>query len=157
MYINYFKTQGSNAGRPYNFLLKGDVRRTVDDTLAPGAPHAKHKWLVAVGIGGPKHKDRAGLPLSVGSKISAAFAKVGLLYMSGKTGQLKPTFPGPFGIRHAQVVAEYEEYKRKDPCLIETQLSKNIAVFFNNGSYVSRATSARDSTPSTIPWRPRRA
>jgi hypothetical protein len=37
LYISHFKTQGSNAGRPYDFLLKDDVRRTVDDTLAPGA------------------------------------------------------------------------------------------------------------------------
>jgi hypothetical protein len=138
LHISHFKTQESNAGRPYDFSLKGDVRRTVDITLAPGAPEAKRNWLISVGIRGPKHQDRVGLPLPAGSKISGAFRKAGLVYMSGKSGQLKPTSPGPLDIRHAQVVARYERYERKYPCLIETQLSENIAVFFNHGSDVSR-------------------
>ena len=58
--------------------------------------------------------------------------------MSGKSGQLKPTSPGPLDIRHAQVVAKYKEYKRKDPRLTETQLSEKIAVFFNHGIDVFR-------------------
>jgi hypothetical protein len=119
-------------------LLKGDVRRTVDTTLAPGAPEANCKWLIGVGIDGPKHKDRAGIPLPAGSKISAAFAKAGLIYMLRKSGQLKPTSPRPLEIMHPQVVAKYEEYKKKDPRLTKTQLSENIAIFFNNGSDVSR-------------------
>ena len=138
LYISHFKTQGSSAGRPYDFLLKGDVRRTVDTTLAPGAPKEKRKWLVDIGVGGEKHQDRAGLPLPVGSKISSAFAKGGLIYMSGKSGQLKATSPGPLDIRHAQDVAKYEEYKRKEPNLTETHLSDRIVVFFNHGSDISR-------------------
>ena len=58
--------------------------------------------------------------------------------MSGKSGQLKPTTPGPLDIRHAQVGEKYEAYKRKYPRLTETQLSEKIAVFFNHGSDVSR-------------------
>jgi hypothetical protein len=38
LYISHFKTQDSSAGKPYDFLFKGDVRQAVDDTLAPGAP-----------------------------------------------------------------------------------------------------------------------
>ncbi len=58
--------------------------------------------------------------------------------MSGKSGQLKPTSPSPLDIRHAQVVAKYEDNNRKDPRLTETQLSEKIAVYFNHGSDVSR-------------------
>ena len=45
LYISHFKTQGSAAGRPYDFMLKGDVRKAVDDTLAPGAPRADRNYL----------------------------------------------------------------------------------------------------------------
>ncbi len=43
LYISIFKTQDSPLGKPYNFLLKGDVKQTVDDTLVPGAPYANRK------------------------------------------------------------------------------------------------------------------
>ena len=76
MYVSYFKTQDLSAGQPYDFLLKVDARQVVDDTLAPRAPQPNRKWLVEVGIGGLKHKDRAELLLPVGSKISSAFAAV---------------------------------------------------------------------------------
>jgi hypothetical protein len=62
LYISNFKTQDSSVGKPYDFLLKGDVRQAVDDTLAPGAQQPNRKWLVGVGGGSPKHKDRAGCP-----------------------------------------------------------------------------------------------
>ena len=81
LYISIFKTQGSNAGRPYTLLLKGAVRRSVDIPLSQGAPNANRKWLIGVGIGGPKHKDRVGLLLPAKAKISAAFRKAGLIYM----------------------------------------------------------------------------
>ncbi len=101
LYISIFKTQDSALGQPYDFLLKGDVKQAVDVTLAPGAPEAGRKWLVGVGVGGPKHKTKAGLPLPVGSKISAAFRKVGLTYMTGRSGELKSTAPAPNDIRHS--------------------------------------------------------
>ena len=82
------KTQGNAAGRPYDFLLKGDIRWTVEDTLAPGASQAKRKWLIGVKMGGPMHKDRPGLPLPVNNKISSAFAKAGLIYIAYKSGEL---------------------------------------------------------------------
>jgi len=50
MNVNHFKTQESNAGRYYDFLLKEDIRRTVDIILVPGAPQANLKWLIGVGI-----------------------------------------------------------------------------------------------------------
>ncbi len=106
--MSYFKTQGSAVGIPYDFLLKRDVQQAVDDTLAPGDTQAKCKRLVGVEVGGPQHEDRAGLQLPTDSKISFAFAKAGLIYNAGKSGELKPTSPGPLGIRHAQVVAKYE-------------------------------------------------
>jgi len=61
-----------------------------------------------------------------------------LVYVLGKSGELKPTSPGPLDIRHAQIVAKYVEYLWKDPNLTETQLSEMIVVFFNHGSVVSK-------------------
>jgi hypothetical protein len=119
LYIIHFTTQGSSAGRPYDFLLEGDVRHAVEDTLAPGAAQAKRKWLVDIGVG-IKHQDRTGHPLPVGSNISSAFAKAGLVYISGNSGELKPTSFCPLDIRHAQIVAKYEECMRKDSTLTET-------------------------------------
>ncbi len=112
LYISIFKTQDLALGKPSDFLLKGDAKQAVDATLAPGAPEANRKCLVRVGVGGPKHKTKTGLPLPAGSKISAAFRKVGLTYMTGRSGELKPTAPAPNDIRHAQVIAKYEEFQR---------------------------------------------
>jgi hypothetical protein len=95
LYVSHFKTQDSSVGKPYDFLLEGDVRQAVDDTLAPGAPQPNRKWLVGAGIGRLKHKDRAGLPRPVGSKISSAFVFVGLTYMTGKSKELKAYRAGP--------------------------------------------------------------
>jgi len=79
LYISHFKTQGSAAvGRPYDFILKGDVRKSVDDTLAPGAPRAIRKYLVAVGVGEP-NTDKAGLPLPIVTKIRNALKKDGFI------------------------------------------------------------------------------
>ncbi len=113
------------------------MKQAVDDTLAPGVPHQNRVWLVGVKIG-KKHKDRAGLPFPVGSKISSAFAAVGLTYMTGRSGELKPTAPGPNDIRHAQVSDRYEEFKRKEPNLTEDQTSKKIAAFFNHSAEISK-------------------
>jgi hypothetical protein len=138
LYISHYKTQDASAGKPYDFLLKGDVRKAVDDTLAPGAPQAKRKWLVGVGVGGPKHKHKPGLPLPVGAKISGAFAAVGLTYMTGKSGELRKTAPGPNDIRHAQVIAKYEEIRSKNKTLTAEQISQQIAGFFNHSSSISK-------------------
>ncbi len=87
------------------------VRQAVDDTLAPGAVHAKRKWLVGVGVGGPKHKYNPGLPLPVNTKISGAFAAVGVRHIHDRhSGKLKKTTLGLANIRHAQVIAKYEEF-----------------------------------------------
>jgi hypothetical protein len=125
-------------GKPSDFLLKGDVKQAVDDMLAPGAPHANRKWIVGVGVGGPKHKTKAGLPFHVGSKISAAFANVGLMYTTGRSGELKPTAPGPNDIRHAQVIAKYEEFQRRDASFTEDDIWKKIAAFFNHNAEISK-------------------
>ncbi len=58
--------------------------------------------------------------------------------MTGKKGSLQQTSPGSLDIRHAQVVAKYEEYKKRNPNYTETQISENIALFFNHSSDVSR-------------------
>jgi len=113
------------------------VRQALDDTLAQGAPHRAVSTLSVLGSG-KKQKDRAELPLPVGSKISSAFAKVRLTYMTGKSRELKPTAPGPNDIRHAQVVDRYEEFKRKDPNLTEDRISKQIAAFFNHSAEISK-------------------
>jgi hypothetical protein len=83
------------------------MRKAVDDTLAPGAPRANLKYLVDIGFGGP-NTDKVGLPLPIGTKFRDAFAKVGLVYMTGKKGPLQPTSPAPLDIRLAYVVAKYE-------------------------------------------------
>jgi len=88
-------------------MLKGDVRKAVDDTLAPGAPRANRKYLVDVGVGGP-NTDTVGLPLPVGTKIRYASKNIGFIYMTGKKGSLQPTSPAPLDIRLAYVVAKYE-------------------------------------------------
>ncbi len=75
LYISHFKKQGSAAGRPYDFMIKEDMRKAVDDTHAPGAPRGNRKYLVDVGIGRP-NTDKASLPLPVGIKIRDAFSKV---------------------------------------------------------------------------------
>ena len=106
LYISHFKTQGSAAGRSYDFMLKGDMRKAVDDTLAPGAPMANRKYLVDGGVE-RLNNDKAGLPLPVGTKIRDAFKKVGFIYMTGKKGSLQPTSPSPLDIRHAKVVVKY--------------------------------------------------
>ncbi len=100
LYISHFKKQGSTVGRPYDFMIKRDVRKAVDDTLAPGAPKANRKYLVDVGVGGPI-TDKAGLPLPFGTEIRDAFKKFGFIYMTGKKGSLQPWSPGPLDIRHA--------------------------------------------------------
>jgi hypothetical protein len=133
-----FKTQDSALGKPYDFFLKGHVKHVVDDTLAPGAPQANRKCLVGAGVGGLKHKTKAGLPLPVGSKISAAFAKVGLTYMTGRSGDLKPTAPAQNDIRHAQVQAKMEEFQRRDASLTEDDVSKRITAFFNHSAEISK-------------------
>ncbi len=51
LYISHFKTKGSAAGMPYDFMLMGDMRKAVDDTFAPGAPRATRKFPVDVGVG----------------------------------------------------------------------------------------------------------
>ena len=81
-------------------MLKGDVRKAVDDTLAPGAPRANRKYFVDVGVGSPS-TDKTGLPLPVGTKISNAFRKFGFVYMTGQKGSLQQMSPGPLDIRHA--------------------------------------------------------
>ncbi len=58
--------------------------------------------------------------------------------MTGKKGSLQQTSPGPLNIRHAQVVARYEEYKKRNPNYTETQISEKVAFFFNHSSDVSR-------------------
>ncbi len=117
-------------------MIKVDVRKAVDDTLAPGAPKANWKYLVDVGVGGP-NTDKAGLPLPVGTKISNAFKKVGIVYTTGKKVSLQQTSPGPLDIRHAQVVAKYEEKKIRSPNYTEIHISEKIVIFFNQSSDVS--------------------
>ena len=58
--------------------------------------------------------------------------------MTGKKRSLQPTSPGPLDIHKAQVVAKYEEYKKRSPNYTETQISETIALFFNHSSNVSR-------------------
>ena len=58
--------------------------------------------------------------------------------MTGKSGELKPTAPGPNDIRHAQVIAKYEESKQKDPNLTEDEISKRIAAFINHNAEISK-------------------
>jgi len=58
--------------------------------------------------------------------------------MTEKSGELKPTALGPNDIRHAQVIAKYEEFKGKDPNLTKDQISKKIAAFFNHIAEISK-------------------
>jgi hypothetical protein len=58
--------------------------------------------------------------------------------MTGKKGSLQPTSPGPLDIRHAHVVAKFEEYKKMNPNYTETHISEKIVLFFNHSSDVSR-------------------
>ncbi len=76
LYISIFKTRDSVLGKPYDFFLKGDEKRAVDVTLAPRAPVANRKWLVGVGVGGPKHKTK-GYLFRQGIKLVQLFAKWG--------------------------------------------------------------------------------
>ncbi len=46
--------------------------------------------------------------------------------------------PGPLDIRHAQFMAKYEEYKKRNPDFTETQISELYYIFFNHFSDVSR-------------------
>ena len=82
LYIAHFKTSRSTMGRSYDFQLKDmpEVKAVVDQTLAPGHPQAKRKWLVGVGVGGLKHETRENLPNPVGDVIGKAFAKTSLVF-----------------------------------------------------------------------------
>jgi hypothetical protein len=44
--------------------------------------------------------------------------------MTGKSGELKKMAPGPNDIRHAQVIAKYEEFRSKKPILTAEQISQ---------------------------------
>ena len=57
-----------------------EVKADIDRALAPGHPQAKRKWLVGVGVGGPKHETRADFPSPAGDIIGKAFAKSGLVF-----------------------------------------------------------------------------
>jgi hypothetical protein len=74
------------------------------------------------------------LPLLVGPKISWAVIAVDLTYIYGKSGELKKTAPEPNIIRHAQVVAKYEDFQRADSSLIKNQVFKKITGFFSHSS-----------------------
>ncbi len=58
--------------------------------------------------------------------------------MTGRSGELKSTAPAPNDIRHAQVIAKYQEFQRKDASLTEDEISKRIASFFNHNAEISK-------------------
>jgi hypothetical protein len=68
--------------RPYDFQLKDmpEVKAIVDETLAPGHPESKRKWLVDAGVGGEKNQTRSNTPKPVSSIIGNVFADAGLLF-----------------------------------------------------------------------------
>jgi hypothetical protein len=139
LYIAHFKTSGSTMGRPYDFQLKDmpEVKAVVDQTLAPGHPQAKRKWLVGVGVAGPKHETRANLPNPVGDVIGKAFAKAGLVFEQLNQGKYKVKGPTPVDIRHAQITWKHREMTKKNPSLTATQISEKIAGFFNHSSDIN--------------------
>jgi hypothetical protein len=139
LYIAHFKTSGSAMGRPYDFQLKDmpEVKAVVDETLAPGHPQAKRKWLVGVGVGSSKNDTRANLPLPVGSIIGEAFAKAGLVFEQLHQGKYKVKGPTPVDIRHSQITWKHREMTKKNPSLTATQISEKIAGFFNHSSDIN--------------------
>jgi hypothetical protein len=58
--------------------------------------------------------------------------------MSEKSGELKPTTPGLNDIRHAQVIAKYGEIQLKNRSIMEDQVNKKIASFFNRNADISK-------------------
>ncbi len=109
LYINPFKTQEISTGKTCDFLLTEYVRQIVHDyTLAPEAVQSNRNSLVGVSVGGPKQKDKPGLPLPASSDISSAFAAVDLAYITGKSDELKKTAPRPTDIWHAQNIEKIQ-------------------------------------------------
>ena len=121
-------------GRPYDFQLKHmpEVKAVVDETLAPGHPQAKRKWLVGIGVGGPKHETRATLPNPVGTIIGEAFEKAGLVFEQLNQRKYKVKGPTPTDIRHAQITWKHHEMTIKNPSLTTTQILEKISGFFNH-------------------------
>ena len=139
LYIAHFKTSGSTMGRPYDFQLKDmpEVKAVVDETLAPGHPESKRKWLVGVGVGSEKNQTRSNLPKPVGSIIGKAFADAGLLFPQLHLGKYIFKGPTPVDVRHAQVTWKHREMTKKNPSLTSTQISEKIAGFFNHASDIN--------------------
>jgi hypothetical protein len=63
-----FQPENIDIGQPCDFQTPPDLRSIIDATLAPGAPKAKRKYLVNIGVGKPTHKQKHGIPLPVSEK-----------------------------------------------------------------------------------------
>jgi hypothetical protein len=95
----HFKTGKSRSGTPYSFDMSKHpvVKAAVDETLAPGQPEARSKWLVGVG----RKKD--GLPLPAGRQVKKAFPTAGLVLRQLNKGRLIDTSVTTLDVRHVQV------------------------------------------------------
>ena len=133
IYIAHFKTGKSRFGSPYEFDISKhpEIKRAIDETLAPGHPEANRKWLVGVGV------NKTGLPSPAGPRVKAAFKAAGLNFAQLNQGKLIDTSVTPLDVRHAQVTWKHKELSRKNPNLTATQISEKIAGFFNHASDVN--------------------
>jgi hypothetical protein len=151
IYVAHFKTDKSRFGTPSSFKLSQHpgIKAAVDETLASGHPEAGRKWLVGVG-----RKKDGQIPLPAGPKVKRGFTAAGLVFRQLNNGRLIDTSVTPLDVRHAQVTWKHREMSRRKPSLTATQISQQIAGFFNhasdvNISYVRKTFDSVDSSLAT--------
>ena len=95
-------------------------------------PNAKRKYLVDIGVGGPKHHDRAELLFPIGSGITSAFAKVNMHYTTGKCGELNTRYLTLLTSDTPSSSPSTRSTTRKNPGLTKTRLIIENTDSFSN-------------------------
>jgi hypothetical protein len=69
--------------------------------------------------------------------VKKAFTATGLIFKQLNNGRLIDTSVTPLDVRHAQMTWKHREMSRRKPSLTATQISEQIAGFFNHASDVN--------------------